>query len=258
MRTLREQGFTRFDIFEYVKERPERVNLRGKEKCELLKEVRCQLARENDIELPSRECDHEGDCPGTCPMCQHELKVLSEELRKKEGSRMTVAEETIQQIDELVRSKLSVPEEERQPELLGMQVSLDELGGIPEPHEEPRPEQVLFKECAVAGISYHIDVEDELWQELEVGQPIALVRDRHNEYDPFAVAVALPEDYNGHPEDFDFDLILGYLPRNENEEIAKLLDMGWEDSLTASLSTVKRTGKLNDRLRVAIVLHGKE
>jgi pyruvate formate lyase activating enzyme len=258
MRTLREQGFTRFDIFEYVKERPERVNLRGKEKCELLKEVRCQLARENDIELPSRECDHEGGCPGTCPMCQHELKVLSEELRKKEDSRMAVAEETIQQIDEFVRSKLSVPEEERQPELLGMQVSLDELGGIPEPHEEPRPEQVLFKECAVAGISYHIDVEDELWQELEVGQPIALVRDRHNEYDPFAVAVALPEDYNGHPEDFDFDLILGYLPRNENEEIAKLLDMGWEDSLTASLSTVKRTGKLNDRLRVAIVLHGKE
>jgi pyruvate formate lyase activating enzyme len=258
MRTLREQGFTRFDIFEYVKERPDRVNLRGKEKCELLKEVRRQLARENDIELPSRECDHEGDCPGTCPMCQHELKVLSEELRKKENSRMAVAEETIQQIDEFIRSKLSVPEEERQHELLGMEVSLDELGGIPEPPEEPRPEQVLFKECAVAGISYHIDAEDELWQELEVGQPIALVRDRHNEYDPFAVAVALPEDYNGHPEDFDFDLILGYLPRNENEEIAKLLDMGWEDSLTASLSTVKRTGKLNDRLRVAIVLHGKE
>jgi pyruvate formate lyase activating enzyme len=287
MRTLRELGFTRFDIFEYVKERPDRVNLRGKEKCELLKEVRRQLARENDIELPSRECDHEGDCPGTCPMCQHELKVLSEELKKKEDSHMAVAEETIQQIDEFVRSKLSVSEEERQPELLGMQVSLDELGGIPEPPreereqldgmleppkvrpeqlegvpiyypEEPHPEQVLFKECAVAGISYHIDAEDELWQELEVGQPIALVRDRHNEYDPFAVAVALPEDYNGHPEDFDFDLILGYLPRNENEEIAKLLDMGWEDSLTASLSTVKRTGKLNDRLRVAIVLHGKE
>jgi pyruvate formate lyase activating enzyme len=303
MRVLRRHGFTRFDIFEYVTERPQRINLRGKEKCEVLKEVRRQLAEANDIELPKRDCSHEGDCLGTCPLCQQELQTLSEELAMKEESRMAVKEETIQRIDEFLGPKredgLSSHEEDEQPlegetrildgmpmpppdEILGMETWRDEpedpddpdgpedsedpdkpddpedpdKPDDPEDPDEPdKSQQVLFKECAVAGVSYHLNAEDELWQELEVGMPVALVRDRHNAYDEFAVAIALPEDYDGHPEDFDFDLILGYLPRHENEEIAKLLDMGWEDSLSASLSTVKRTGKMNERLRVAITLH---
>lgn len=49
--------------------------------------------------------------------------------------------------------------------------------------------KVLYKECAVAGVSYHLKHDDELWDELETGTKVALDRDRKNRHDKNAVAV---------------------------------------------------------------------
>lgn len=57
----------------------------GKKVCELLKEIRKQIADDNSIEYTPISCDHEGDCPGTCPQCDKELKELQEILDKKES-----------------------------------------------------------------------------------------------------------------------------------------------------------------------------
>ncbi|MBR4135747.1 MAG: hypothetical protein IKU03_04990 [Bacteroidales bacterium] len=66
---------------------------RGKRTCEILKEVRQRVARENDIPLETRECTHEGDCRGTCPYCEHEVRYLEQELAKRRslGKAVTVA-----------------------------------------------------------------------------------------------------------------------------------------------------------------------
>lgn len=114
--------------------------------------------------------------------------------------------------------------------------------------------KVLFKECAVAGTQFHLEYDDELWEELHEGDEVVLVREKRNKYDKNAVAVALESDYDGDPEDFDFSFILGYVPREENEEIAKMLDMGWEDAFYTTLSTVRHEGKLSERLRISIYL----
>lgn len=57
----------------------------GKKVCELLKDIRKQIADDNGIEYTPISCDHEGDCPGTCPQCDKELKELQEILDKKES-----------------------------------------------------------------------------------------------------------------------------------------------------------------------------
>ena len=66
---------------------------KGKRTCEILKDVRRKIAQENDIPLVERECTHEGDCRGTCPYCESEVRYLERELSKRRalGKAVTVA-----------------------------------------------------------------------------------------------------------------------------------------------------------------------
>lgn len=57
---------------------------RGKQTCKILKEIRKQIAAENDIELITSECTHKGDCAGTCPKCEAEVRYLERELEKRQ------------------------------------------------------------------------------------------------------------------------------------------------------------------------------
>lgn len=56
---------------------------RGKEICKALKEIRRRIASENDIEFVTSECRHKGDCQGTCPKCEAELRYLEEQLESR-------------------------------------------------------------------------------------------------------------------------------------------------------------------------------
>ncbi len=66
---------------------------RGKRICNALKGIRADIARQNDIPLEIPECTHEGDCPGTCPRCESEVRFLERELekRRKQGKAVKVA-----------------------------------------------------------------------------------------------------------------------------------------------------------------------
>ena len=63
----------------------------GKEKCRILKEIRAEIARENDIEWVVSECKHKGNCKGTCPKCEQEVRQLEEALAKREALGKKVA-----------------------------------------------------------------------------------------------------------------------------------------------------------------------
>lgn len=52
----------------------------GKMKCMVLRELRRKIADENGIPFETEECDFEGDCPGTCPKCEEELRYLEERI----------------------------------------------------------------------------------------------------------------------------------------------------------------------------------
>jgi len=65
----------------------------GKNRCEYLKEVRRRIATENNIPLEQRECTFKGECSGTCPFCEAEMRYLEKELHKRRtlGKAVTVA-----------------------------------------------------------------------------------------------------------------------------------------------------------------------
>ena len=67
--------------------------MKGKDRCKILKDIRKRIAEENDIEFITSECKHKGDCLGTCPKCEAELRYLEKELesRRRLGKTVTVA-----------------------------------------------------------------------------------------------------------------------------------------------------------------------
>ncbi len=229
---------------------------KGKKKCEVLKKIRQTIAKQLELMCSDDECNHEGDCSGTCPRCDQELKDLQRQLDERGIT-------DIQTID--IKSK----------DISTDTIDTEVLAGIPAPLEEegyyitegdvmPEPkdlegetilpfERGLYKECKIAGTSFR-DLDD-VWDELYIGAKLALVREKDNPYDSNAVAVACAEDYDGDPDDFDFDFILGYIPRTENEDIAKLLDLGWEECLECEIIDISR--KKGGDIYIAIYYNDK-
>lgn len=65
--------------------------MKGKAKCKLLKQIRRKIAEENDISYVTSECKYQGDCSGTCPKCEAEVRYLEDELRKRQNAGKAVA-----------------------------------------------------------------------------------------------------------------------------------------------------------------------
>ena len=53
---------------------------RGKSICSVLKTIRKQVADANEIKYEPRKCHHQGECRGTCPACEAEVRYIEREL----------------------------------------------------------------------------------------------------------------------------------------------------------------------------------
>ena len=60
--------------------------VKGKSTCKLLKSIRQQIADANGISYQPKECHHKGDCAGTCPACEEEIRYLERELKARKGN----------------------------------------------------------------------------------------------------------------------------------------------------------------------------
>lgn len=65
--------------------------MNGKEKCRILREIRKQIALENDIRLVTEECTFKGECRGTCPKCESEVRYLEQQLEKRRSLNKKIA-----------------------------------------------------------------------------------------------------------------------------------------------------------------------
>jgi HIRAN domain len=72
--------------------------------------------------------------------------------------------------------------------------------------------RILIQSSPVAGFQFHEGKQ--LWDQLKVGDALTLVREPANPHDARAVRV----EWNGH--------MLGYVPRAENDAVARQLDRG--------------------------------
>lgn len=220
----------------------------GKEKCELLKSVRIRIAKKYGLSYSPTECTHEGDCLGTCPMCDAELMDLQKQLDAKGLSDVDLQEDLIVALQGWFVDEPS--------ELIAMEQGMVAMGEAAPPFAKFRKKRTLYKECQIAGITFH-DLSD-VWDELYVGAELALIRQKDNEHDEYAIAVALADDYDGDPDDFDFNQILGYVPRTENEELAKMMDMGWNEAFECELSQMKGSNPYKGTLHMKIYIVSKD
>lgn len=88
-------------------------NMTGKEKCEFLRTIRINMASKNGIPYTPKECTHEGDCLGTCPLCEYETKVLMKKIEEKLGNEGTIVIDS-DSINKL--EHLNDEQEQKQPE----------------------------------------------------------------------------------------------------------------------------------------------
>ena len=67
--------------------------MNGKKICKSLREIRCRIARANDIDYTPAVCTHEGNCSGTCPACESELRYIERQLlrRTAQGKKIVLA-----------------------------------------------------------------------------------------------------------------------------------------------------------------------
>ena len=83
------------------------------------KEIRLQVARTNDIPYEPTECKHKGDCSGTCPKCEQEVRYIEQQLNKRRtlGKAVAVAGVAIgvsmamQPIEAMAQKTISTPKD---------------------------------------------------------------------------------------------------------------------------------------------------
>ena len=224
----------------------------GKQKCEILRRIRMDIAERYGLRYNPTECTHEGDCSGTCPKCDAELKDLQRQLESRGITDIDLVNTPIVQTDEddihILEGDVVAPSEE------GLVIITEGMPAPPNVYKEKK--RVLYKECQIAGITFH-DLK-EVWDELYEGAELSLVRQKDNKYDKYAIAVALADDYDGDPDDFDFDFILGYVPRTENQHLATMMDLGWAEAFECELSQVNGTNPYKGSLYMKIYMVSKD
>lgn len=65
--------------------------MNGKKICKSLREIRCRIAQANDIDYTPAVCTHEGNCSGTCPACESELRYIERQLLRRTTTGKKVA-----------------------------------------------------------------------------------------------------------------------------------------------------------------------
>ena len=108
--------------------------------------------------------------------------------------------------------------------------------------------KLFFMDCHLAGRKYHD--ADEVWDELKVGSTLRMERDKENRIDPYAVMVVFEKD----GEEYK----LGYIPRGENETIANILEMGWNDIFECRISKIDPDAHPENQVHLTIKIKRNE
>ena len=101
-----------------------------------------------------------------------------------------------------------------------------------------------FLNCNVAGFSYKQGCE--VFNEMKVGTELRLVREDENPYDKNAVAIFYKETH------------IGYIPKHQNDTLAKLLDLGYDDIFETRIQAIDPTADLEHQVDVIVFIKRKK
>lgn len=101
-----------------------------------------------------------------------------------------------------------------------------------------------YTEFHIAGVQYHD--ADLVWDRLAIGTRLRLVREDDNKYDTNAIAIVYRDECH------ESDTLIGYVPRDENELMALLMDSGWKGIFDCRLSRINPEAHYEQQLSVKI------
>jgi hypothetical protein len=96
---------------------------------------------------------------------------------------------------------------------------------------------ILLQDSPLAGFQFHEGKV--LWSQLKEGDALTLIREPDNHYDPKAIRV----EWQGHK--------LGYVPRRENLDLARLMDNGQQ--LHARITRLQQARNPWERIRLEVL-----
>ncbi|MCQ2339712.1 MAG: HIRAN domain-containing protein [Paludibacteraceae bacterium] len=211
---------------------------KGKAICEILKQLRIDIAKANNIEYHPTKCTHEGPCVGTCPMCEEELNYLNMVIEHRRLAGIEMNYETCAKLEDIATLMAQCDPEEEEPKthrLMGEVPYPDDiiLAGIPappiedddDPIDEPLREKtksvrkrkvvtdndIKLAHIVVAGTT-HSERFDEVAEEIEKGMKMIMKRHHRNQYDKNAIGV------------YYRNIRIGWVPKSDNEVLARLMD----------------------------------
>jgi len=122
------------------------------------------------------------------------------------------------------------------PYALGEEITWEDIGE--ENPDEQLSQCIILQYSPVAGFQYYNG--EKIWDELNIGDRLTLLREPDNQYDERAVSV------------FWQDQKLGYVSRTDNAAISHLLDTGYE--LYAEISALCESENPWDRVEFMVRL----
>ena len=94
--------------------------MNGRQKCEMINQIRKKVADNNDIDFVIYDCTFEGDCTGKCAKSDSELNYLEGELEKRQNEGLKLNLKGVFALD-------IKPKETHQDKSLNRQEKLEEL-----------------------------------------------------------------------------------------------------------------------------------
>jgi len=95
-----------------------------------------------------------------------------------------------------------------------------------------------FASYHIAGFTYYDGVD--VFDKLKIGTKLLLKAEPENRFDPNAVAIYYKEDK------------LGFVPRAENEELFKFLNLGYTDLFEVKISQISPDSHPEKQIRVVV------
>lgn len=107
--------------------------------------------------------------------------------------------------------------------------------------EQKTVKKIHLANFHIAGFGYWEGCE--AFENLKIGTKLDLVREADNAFDPYAVAI------------YYKDLKLGFIPRGENHDISKYIDMGLEEVYEVRITRI--TPDVHPEQQVEVIVYVK-
>lgn len=105
--------------------------MNGRQKCEIINQIRQKVADNNNIDFVIYDCTFEGECSGRCQKSDSELTYLERELEKRQNAGMKLNLNGVFTLEVAVKRQSSLDERLKKHEKMENLMKNPELEDLP-------------------------------------------------------------------------------------------------------------------------------